>query len=73
MPLRCADNVWSGGTADGILNLDGGCALFAFGCGAAGFTRTGIMLQQSDVRPSCFLDYDSQLESNSRLAALSSR
>ena len=41
-------NVWTAGTADGILNLDGGVALFAYGCGAAGFTGTGILLQQSD-------------------------
>jgi hypothetical protein len=41
-------NVWSMATHDGILNLDGGVALFAFGCGAMEFAGTGIMLQQSD-------------------------
>jgi hypothetical protein len=41
-------NVWTMSTHDGILNLDGGIALFAFGCGAMEFTGTGIMLQQSD-------------------------
>jgi hypothetical protein len=41
-------NVWTAGTQDGILNMSGGVALFAFGCGAAGFTRVGIQLQQSD-------------------------
>jgi len=33
-------------TRDGILNLDGGVALFAFGCGAMEFTGIGIQLQQ---------------------------
>eukprot|EP01051_Picozoa_sp_SAG22_P000432 SAG22_NODE_11_length_35583_cov_107.128790_32_plen_510_part_00 len=37
-------NVWTAGTNDGILNLSGGVALFAFGCGAAGFTGTVCIL-----------------------------